>query len=55
MTKLESRPIANSPFEFIFYFDLDCNIKSKEVQNLIAELDSEAVEFAFLGSYSEIL
>ena len=55
MTKLESRPMANSPFEFIFYFDLDCNIKSKEVQNLIAELDSEAVEFTFLGSYSEVL
>ena len=55
MTKLESRPMANSPFEFIFYFDLDCSIKSKEVQNLLAELDSNAVEFTFLGSYSEIV
>ena len=55
MTKLESRPMANSPFEFIFYFDLDCNIKSKECQNLIAELDSQAIEFSFLGAYSEIL
>ena len=53
MTKLESRPMANSPFEFIFYFDLDCNIKTKECQNLIAELDSDATEFNFLGAYSE--
>ncbi len=55
MTKLESRPMANSPFEFIFYFDLDCDIKSKAVQNLIAGLDMEAIQFNFLGAYSEII
>ena len=55
MTKLESRPMANSPFEFVFYFDLDCNMKNKECQNLIAQLDSEAIEFNFLGTYSEII
>ena len=55
MTKLESRPMANSPFEFIFYFDLDCDIKSKAVQNLIAGLDTDAIQFTFLGAYSEII
>ena len=54
MTKLESRPMANSTFEFIFYFDLDCDIKSKAVQNLIAELDTDAIQFTFLGAYSEV-
>ena len=55
MTKLESRPIANSSFEFIFYFDLDCDIRSQAVQNLIAELDTDAIQFNFLGTYSEII
>jgi len=55
MTKLESRPMANSAFEFIFYFDLDCDIHQKAVQNLIAQLDTEAIEFTFLGAYSEII
>ena len=54
MTKLESRPMPHSTFEFIFYFDLDCDIKSKAVQNLIAELDTDAIQFTFLGAYSEI-
>ena len=54
MTKLESRPMPNSSFEFIFYFDLDCDIKSKATQNLIAELDQAAIQFTFLGAYSEI-
>ena len=54
MTKLESRPMPHSTFEFIFYFDLDCDIKSKAVQNLIAELDTDAIQFNFLGAYSEI-
>ena len=54
MTKLESRPMPNSTFEFIFYFDLDCDIKEKSTQNLIAELDKAAIQFTFLGAYSEI-
>ena len=41
-------------FEFIFYFDLDCDIKQKPVQNLIAELDKAAIQFTFLGAYSEM-
>ena len=54
MTKLESRPMPNSTFEFIFYFDLDCDIKDKSVQNLIAELDKAAIQFTFLGAYNDI-
>lgn len=55
LTKLESRPIVGSSFEFMFYFDFECDIKNKGVLNLIAELDDSAEQFAFLGAYSEIL
>ena len=55
LTKLESRPIGSSPFEFAFYFDFDADIRKKEVLNLIAELDNTCDRFVFLGGYKEIM
>ncbi len=54
LTKLESRPIVGSGFEFTFYFDFDCDIKDKGVRNLLMELDGSTEQFTFLGAYSEI-
>lgn len=54
LTKLESRPIVNSSFEFMFYFDFTCDIKEQSVQNLLDELDSSSEQFAFLGAYGEL-
>lgn len=53
LTKLESRPIVGSSFEFTFYFDFECDIKEKGVQNLISELDDSTEQFTFLGAYKE--
>jgi chorismate mutase/prephenate dehydratase len=53
LTKLESRPIVGSGFEFMFYFDFECDIKDKGVQNLIGELDDSTEQFTFLGAYKE--
>lgn len=53
LTKLESRPIVGSSFEFIFYFDFECDIREKGVQNLLSELDNSTEQFTFLGAYSE--
>ena len=53
LTKLESRPIVGSSFEFIFYFDFECDIKKREVKNLLAELDLSTEQFTFLGAYKE--
>ncbi|MFA7664234.1 MAG: bifunctional chorismate mutase/prephenate dehydratase, partial [Clostridia bacterium] len=54
LTKLESRPIPDSVFEFGFYFDFDAEIEDKVVQNLLAELDINTEQFVFLGCYREI-
>ncbi len=54
LSKLESRPLSNTDFEFLFYFDFDADIKQREVLNLLAELDSTVKEFVFLGSYKQI-
>ncbi len=53
LTKLESRPILNSAFEFAFYFDIEADVMKQEVQNLIAELESTCEKLVFLGSYEE--
>ncbi len=54
LSKLESRPLSNSDFEFLFYFDFDADIRQREVLNLLAELDSSVRDFVFLGSYKQI-
>ena len=55
LTKLESRPMPGKDFEFMFYFDLNANIKEPKVLKLIGEFDDEFDKFTFLGSYTEII
>jgi len=55
VTKLESRPLPDRDFEFMFYFDLDTSIYSEEFVQLMCELDDLAEEFKYLGSYSEVV
>ncbi|MEG1757645.1 MAG: chorismate mutase [Oscillospiraceae bacterium] len=53
LCKIESRPIAGTDFEFMFYFDMDASIYSPEVLHLLGDFQKECVGFTFLGSYSE--
>ena len=55
VTKLESRPLPDRDFEFMFYFDLDTSIYSEEFVQLMCELDELCEEFRYLGSYSEVV
>jgi chorismate mutase/prephenate dehydratase len=54
LTKLESRPMPNSPFEFAFYFDFEADATKLEVRNLLAELNNSCDDFLFLGAYKEL-
>ena len=54
LTKLESRPIPGSDFEFMFYFDFEASVLRDEVVKLLSELSLESDLFIFLGSYSEV-
>lgn len=53
--KLESRPIPDRDFEFMFYFDIDCPAASPEFFTLVRSLESTCKEFRYLGSYSEVI
>lgn len=55
LNKLESRPIPERNFEFMFYFDLDTSVYSPQFIQLMGELQSISEEFSYLGSYSEVI
>ena len=55
VTKLESRPLPDREFEFMFYFDLETSIYSEEFVQLMCELDELCEEFKYLGSYTEVV
>ena len=55
LIKLESRPIPERDFEFMFYFDLESSVYSPKLAQLLAELEQECEEFTYLGSYSEVI
>ena len=55
MNKLESRPMLERNFEFMFYFDLETSVYSPEFRQLMAELPSLCDSFSYLGSYSEVI
>ena len=55
VTKLESRPIPDRDFEFMFYFDLETSIYSEEFVQLMCELENLCEDFKYLGSYCEVV
>ena len=54
LTKIESRPIADTDFEFMFYFDVQASVADKRVRGVLAELERNCPHFLFLGNYSEV-
>ena len=55
LLKLESRPIPDRDFEFMFYFDLEVSVYSPKFAQLLSELERECEEFSYLGTYSEVI
>lgn len=53
--KLESRPIPESDFEFMFYFDIDVSIYSDKLPTIIDQLEYSlgSQNIKYLGSYRE--
>ncbi len=55
LIKLESRPIPERDFEFMFYFDIEASVYSPELCELLGELEANSEDFRYLGSYSELV
>ena len=55
LNKLESRPIPERNFEFMFYFDLETSVYSEEFMRMIGDIEDMCAQFKYLGSYSEVI
>lgn len=55
LIKLESRPLANTDFEFMFYFDLDVSVYSDEFLRIFDDLAGAVATLKYLGSYTEVV
>ncbi|MGL5396055.1 MAG: chorismate mutase, partial [Shewanella sp.] len=51
MSKLESRPIPGTPWEEMFYLDIDANISSEEMQQGLKQLERITRFIKVLGCY----
>ena len=55
LNKLESRPLPERDFEFMFYFDLETSVYSPQFRQLMGELPGLCETFSYLGSYQEVV
>ena len=55
LIKLESRPMPERDFQFMFYFDLETSVYSEEFARLLEHMQEICQEFKYLGSYSEVV
>lgn len=53
--KLESRPMQNKDFEFMFYFDMSVSVYDNAFYEILEQLSDECEYFNYLGSYSEVM
>ncbi len=54
MTKLESCPVTGRNFEFIFFLELEADLRDPAVLPMLEELERSCQDLQFLGAYSEI-
>ena len=55
LRKLESRPLPDREFEFMFYFDIEGSVYAPEMEWLFRDLEAECEQFRYLGTYSEVI
>lgn len=53
LTEIVSRPVADRPFEYLFYADLTGSLRSPASMSLLGALSEELPDFRFLGNYDE--
>ena len=55
LAKLESRPIPERDFDFMFYMTLETSVYSGALGELLEDMRESSVDFKYLGSYSEVV
>ena len=55
LQKLESRPLPEREFEFMFYFDVESSVYAPEMEKLFRDLEAESEQMRYLGTYNEVI
>ena len=55
LRKLESRPLPDREFEFMFYFDIEASVYAPEMETLFRDLEQSSETFRYLGTYQEVI
>jgi 3-deoxy-7-phosphoheptulonate synthase len=53
LSKLESRPIHDRPWEYLFYVDAEADLSAESNRPLLEQLKSKTEFFKYLGSYQQ--
>ena len=53
LVKLESRPIHDRPWEYLFYVDVEAEVSEEQNRNLLEHLREKTEYFKYLGSYQK--
>ena len=53
LTKIESRPTKNIPWEYYFFVDLEGNINDDKVSTSLSAVKTATISFKLLGSYKK--
>ena len=51
LNKIESRPIKNSPWEYLLYLDFEGSIYNEEVKNSLKQIEQNSSYFKLIGNY----
>lgn len=51
LTKIESRPIHGKPWEYLFYIDLQSDMRTRDCRNALRHLQEMTLYFKVLGCY----
>ncbi|MBQ8296137.1 MAG: ACT domain-containing protein [Clostridia bacterium] len=52
MTKIESRPVKNSPGNYRFFIEAECDIASENAQKMLSAVKANTLECKLLGAYN---
>ena len=55
LLKLESRPIPEQEFEFMFYIDIKCDVFGEQTQTMLACIKAYCQTTTILGAYHEVI